>query len=112
MSTPKNVAYTYLNATASTTAAKKELIAAVSGLRHRIIGLTACSAAAQNITLQSSTGGVMIGPLHLAAGVPINLSPSQIGYAETAVSRSITNQSDNATATTIHLIYQTYAATS
>ena len=109
---PNNSDYTHLNITASTTAAAKQLVAAASGLRHRVIGMTVAAVAAQNITLQSSTGGALIGPINLAAGVPLVLPPSPLGYAETAASKGIYNQSGNATATVISLLYQTLAATS
>jgi hypothetical protein len=103
--------YTYTTATASTTAAKKQFVAATTGSRHRIIGLIAAAAAAQVITLQSSTGGVLLGPVNLAAGVPLVLPPSLVGYAETAASRGIFNQSGNATETALTITYQTYDAT-
>lgn len=111
MSTPITAPYTYLSITASTTAAKKELVAAVTGHRHRIMGMAAAALGAQIMTLQSSTGLTLIGPINVAAGHPIVLPPCAIGYAETAASRSITNQSENATQTCIHLVYQTYKAT-
>ena len=111
MTRPINADYTYLNITASTTAAVKTIVAAATGLRHRLIGLSVAALAAQSITLQSSTGLVKLGPVNVAAGVPFVLPPNQIGYFETAASRGIYNQSENATATVLNLIYQTYKAT-
>ena len=108
---PINADYSFANVTASTTAARKQIVAAVTGQRHRVIGLTVAALAAQNVTLQSSTGGVLLGPVHVAAGVPLVLPPSPIGYCETAASRGVWNQSDNATATIIAATYQTYKAT-
>jgi len=110
MSQPKHAEYTFLNITASTTAAAKQLVAAsTASMRHRVIGLTAAAVAAQSITLQSSTGGAYMGPINLAAGVPLVLPPSAIGYFETAAGKSIYNQSDNATETVINLIYQSWS---
>ena len=111
MSTPVTAPYTFLNVTASTTAAKKQLVAAVTGQRHRIIGMTVTSAAAQIVTLQSSTGLAMMGPVNVGATDPMTWPSNFIGYCETAASRSIMNQSENATATLFNLIYQTYTAT-
>lgn len=109
---PINAEYSYLNVTASTTAARKQLIAAASGLRHRVIGMTVAALGAQQITLQASTTGLPIyGPVHVAAGVPLVLPPSPLGYCETAAGKALYNQSDNATATIIALTYQTYKAT-
>jgi len=108
---PVNAEYSHVNITASTTAAIKEVVAAASGLRHRVLGVTISALAAQNLTLQSSTGGVLLGPINVAGGVPFVLPPSPMGYAETSASRGIYNQSDNATETFISMQYQTYAAT-
>jgi hypothetical protein len=108
---PINPEYSYTNITASTTAAVKTIIAAASGMRHRIVGLTVAAAAAQVLTLQSSTGGAMLGPLNLAAGIPFVWAPNPMGYLETAASRGVYNQSGNATETIINVMYQTYKAT-
>ena len=111
MTRPITADYSWVNVSASTTAAIKAMLAASAGFRHRLIGLTISAVGAQACTLQSSTGLVMMGPISLAAGVPFVLPPCEIGYGETAAGRSIMNQSDNATATTIRLTYQTYKAT-
>lgn len=108
---PINADYTYLNVTASTTAAAKQLVAAVTGLRHRVIGLSVTSLGAQQITLQTSTGGAILGPVNIAAGVPFVLPPTQIGYCEQAASKGLYNQSNNATETVFNLVYQTHKAT-
>lgn len=65
------------------------LVAAVSGYKVRILGLTLVAAGTVTVTIQSGAGGTaIIGPVVLAVSQPITLplSPSELrGWAETAV---------------------------
>lgn len=101
----------YVLVAAATTAAAKAAIAAVSGSRHRIMGLVSSAVSAQNITLQSSTGGIILGPIYLAAGGAAVLPPEPMGYCVSALSKAVLIQHDAAVATRTQLIYSTYSAT-
>ena len=109
MSRPLDVQY--ITVSAATTAAAKATVSAVSGARLRILGLSASALAAQVLTLQSSTAGVYIGPVNLAAGVPATIAPTAIGLYETAASKGILCQLGNATQTFWTLQYQVINAT-
>lgn len=102
---------TYVTVAAATTAAAKQGIAAISGSRIKIHGLVSSAAAAQNITLQSSTGGVYMGPIYLTAAGAAVCPPCETGYCLGTLSRGVYIQHDAATATRTQLIYSTYSAT-
>ena len=102
---------TQITVAAATTAAAKVAIAAVTGVRHRIMGIVSSAVAAQNITLQSSTGGKIIGPIYLAAGVPVVLPTNAVGYGASSLSKGVYIQHDAAQATATFLTYVSYSAT-
>lgn len=109
MSRPLNVFYT--NVSASTTAAGKQVVAAVSGCVLRVLGLQITPAAANSVTLQTSTGGALWGPYSSTGAKPFVGPPSAIGYCETAASRGIYMQLANAAAARVALQYQVLAST-
>lgn len=100
--------YSFVSITSSTTAGPKTCVAALEGSRTRIIGMVISSSAAQQVTIQSSTGLVQAGPFILGAGVPVVCPPCEIGYGETAQTRGVYMQLLNAVDTALHLQYSTF----
>ena len=107
---PINAPYQYRNILA-TTATPAALATASGTLRHRVLGLAVTASGAQQVTLQSSTGGALLGPIAVAAGWPHVLPPSPIGYAEGAAGRGVYCSVATTGRCGISAVLQTYAAT-
>ena len=103
MSYPGNANYIYMSA--STTATAKQVVAGVTNYRLRVYGGLVHMAGANTVTIQSSTGGVYLGPYTLAAAGTFALPPAMLGYAETAASRGLYMQLENAAAANVNFTY-------
>lgn len=103
MARPLHVLYT--NVSCSTTAGSKEVVAAVSGKKIRVLGVQLMPAAANIATLQTSTGGILYGPYNSTGNRPLAVAPTALGLFETADSKSVKIQLQNAAAVVTALQY-------
>lgn len=103
MSYPGNANYIYMSA--STTAGPKQVLAPVTSYRLRLYGGLVHMGAANTVTIQTSTGGVLMGPFTLAAAGTFSFPPTMLGYGETPVSRGVYMQLLNAAAANVNFTY-------
>ena len=83
MAAPFGIAYAAINLS-STTAL--EAVAGKASHYTRVIGAFLMSAADATVTIQSSSGAALIGPCAVGATSGFVLTPSMIGYCQSAIS--------------------------
>jgi hypothetical protein len=66
-----------------------DLVAAVTGKRIRVIGLSLVASASMTFKLQSDSSTDLTGAMTMSTGVPINWKPSQLGYTQTNVGEKL-----------------------